>query len=60
VCNGYVQIQIAQFKLKENEEQENKWILYIDSVVLSSYDSPAVCDTQAMACVLHKPSISHF
>jgi len=31
-CNGYRTIQIAQFKLKENEQENNKWILYIDSV----------------------------
>jgi len=32
LCNGYRTIQIAQFKLKENEQENNKWILYIDSV----------------------------
>ena len=34
LCNGYRTIQIAQFKLKENEQENNKWILYIDSVGL--------------------------
>ena len=32
LCNGYRTIQIAKFKLKENEQENNKWILYIDSV----------------------------
>ena len=32
LCNGYRTIQIAQFKLKVNEQENNKWILYIDSV----------------------------
>ena len=34
LCNGYRTIQIVQFKLKENEQENNKWILYIDSVGL--------------------------
>ena len=32
LCNGYRTIQIAKFKLKENEQENNKWILYNDSV----------------------------
>ena len=62
LCNGYRTIQIAQFKLKENEQENNKWILYIDSVdiaiqclLLLNYKSSGHWITRAIAFVIQYP-----